>query len=147
MMVNSEWYGFNLYLHEWLILMVNVYVNVLVKIDPMGVGPGKQSFRTIFKLVVCSEFPKRKPKKTEFVTHPYRYLDPYRAYSRWWFQTLFLNFIPCTRGFMIQFDFRIFFRCVGSTTIYTHWNYKSKKAPENRSLEDDRFLFWGTFVL
>ena len=63
MMVNSEWYGFNLYLHEWLILMVNVYVNVLVKIDPMGVGPGKQSFRTIFKLVACSEFPKRKPKK------------------------------------------------------------------------------------
>ena len=43
MMVNSEWNGFNLYLHEWLILMVNVYVNVLVKMDPMGCespGPG-----------------------------------------------------------------------------------------------------------
>ena len=36
--------------------------------------------------------------------------------SRWWQLKYFLNFHPDPWGFMIQFDLRIFFKWVGSTT-------------------------------
>ena len=49
--------------------------------------------------------------------------------TRWWFQTFFMS--PRTIGEMIQFDFRIFFRWVGSTTTYNNiFSHAKNFAPK-----------------